>query len=124
MEMGLGKTLVALRYCKYLSTRKVLIVAPLSTFYGWQQEIGIEYSSTAIELLGTPPERSRALNRKSIFYILNKKGIWSIPKILLYNWDMVILDESDFIKAPPKKNKSKRFGTRPNTSRFFCENFK
>ncbi|GAG27633.1 unnamed protein product, partial [marine sediment metagenome] len=121
MEMGLGKTLVAIRYCKYLSVKKALIVAPLSTFYGWQKEIDIEYSSKAVELLGTPVERSKKLYNKGIYYLLNKEGIWSIPEILMINWDIVILDESTFVKSPPRKTAIKK---RLNTSKFFTQHFR
>jgi len=124
VEMGLGKTLTAIRYCKFLSIKKALIIAPLSTFYGWQREIVLEYSLKGIELLGAPQNRLKQLYSIGRYYLLNKEGIWSIPEIFKIDWDIVILDESTFIKAPPKKNKSERYGKRSNTSRLLCEKFR
>lgn len=123
-EMGLGKTLNSIRFCKHKGASKILIVAPFSAFDGWQIELELEGEPQAIELTGTRKQRLDKLNNGDKWYLLNHEGHLVIPHVKLINWDFVILDESDFIKSPPKNNKSKTFGVRPNVSRFYCTNFK
>ena len=110
IEMGLGKCLITLRYIQYLDVKNVLIVAPYSTFEGWQSELKAEGLPPALELIGTRKQRFELLFQDSKFYIINKEGYLAIPEIEIINCEMLILDESTFIKSPKSK-----------VSKFFCD---
>ena len=100
IEMGLGKCLITLRYIQYLDVKNVLIVAPYSTFEGWQSELKAEGLPPALELNGTREQRYKLLHERSKYYLINKEGFLSIPEIEYINCAMLVLDESTFVKSP------------------------
>lgn len=119
MEMRLGKSLVTVRAQKLFQSKRVLIVGPYSTFYGWLKEIQLENESlhgvTILE--GTKEERQQALicgwDAGHKWFILNKEGHMVVPEVADMSWDSVVLDESTCIKAQ---------GTQ--ISQFFMSNFR
>jgi len=123
MEMGLGKTIVAIRYCKSQFLGRNLIVAPYSAFNSWIEELHNEHEPPAVELIGSRKQRKALIYKDAKWFILNKEGHHSINQITEINWDIIILDESDFISRPPKTNKS-RFGRRLNTTAFYLKHFR
>jgi SNF2 family DNA or RNA helicase len=117
MDMRLGKTLTTIRrVMMYPNATKVLVVAPNSALGGWEEELekeGIDYE----RLSGTKEQRYAKLMGDCFwsanYYLINKEGWLSIPEIKNITWDVVILDESTFIKNPKAK-----------VTRFFLKNFR
>ena len=123
VQMRLGKTIVAIRSIKIRGSRKVLVVAPYSALYGWSLELEAEgeTSKGIVELYGTRDERLKMLETeysRSKWFLLNKEGHRVIPEIADYSFDVLVIDESTFIKAPYSKNKGS------TVTRFYCENFR
>ena len=65
LEMRLGKTIIAIRRIKTYQAEKILIVCPLSAFYGWVEELKKEKQEAPIELTGTRKKRLQLLGTKS-----------------------------------------------------------
>jgi SNF2 family DNA or RNA helicase len=115
--MRLGKTLVAVRTSKVYNPppdmqKKILVVAPSSTFADWLQELELEGESGTL-LIGPRKKRLQLLSEDLTWYIMNREGHRSIPEIADARWTAVILDESTFIKNPKIK-----------TTQFYCSNFR
>jgi len=114
LEMRLGKTLIAIRRIQtYPDIKKVLIVCPLSAMYGWQKELEYESIPPAIELTGTRKQRLKALRTNFKWFIINKEGHLAIREISEIDWNVVVLDESTFIKNP-----------KAGVSKFYCGHFR
>lgn len=130
MEMRLGKTLVAildiLRYLKHISWKSVLITAPRCVLPIWRDELMLEGvpKNEITFLTGTRGERLDNLKRRASFCLFNREGHLWLPEVANVPWEVVVGDESTFLKAPPRKNWSKGYGKRPNTAQFFIENFR
>jgi len=116
MEMRLGKTLVAIRRVKLYSIKhpSILVVAPNSALGSWESELKQEKESFRV-LQGTRQQRLDLLKSCDLrkWYLVNKEGFLSIPEIARFKWDVVILDESTFIKNPKAK-----------VTKFFLQNFR
>jgi SNF2 family DNA or RNA helicase len=87
LEMGLGKTLVAISIARYRiqfnNVKKVLVVCPTSIINNWENEIKkfSEYSSLIVR--AEREERSHRLSSKNhIFYIINYESIFPTLKDL------------------------------------------
>jgi hypothetical protein len=128
MEMRLGKTLSLIRHIKQLpNINRVLIVAPYSALDGWQEELNTE-GIDSYTLFGNRKERLDCLALfdsdlvvNPSYFLINKEGFLSIPEIARSVWDVVILDESTFIKTPWHHSKGK---LKSKTTFFFCNNFR
>ena len=114
LEMGTGKTRVALEIARRLGCKRLLIVAPLSAVGVWGREIGIYWPSLEVVdgVTGTVRERgtrvghplvspSRAWQttevQKARAVIVGYETYWREPlrkAILKYKPDMVIYDEA------------------------------
>lgn len=121
MQMRLGKTLVAIRRIRLYSSKpqKVLVVAPNSALGSWVEELERE-SETYLWLKGTRAERLKLITNihdgdtpNPTYYLLNKEGFLSIPEVKGVLWDVLVLDESTFIKNP-----------KAQVTKFFTNNFK
>jgi hypothetical protein len=101
MDMRLGKTLVVIRRVKLMVGRQLVLVAcPSSAIGSWQQELKMEGEDYYM-LLGTRKQRDRVLeNGGPGWYIINKEGHRSMPMLGHCPWDVVVIDESTFIKNP------------------------
>lgn len=125
MEMRLRKSPIVIRACRYYRCNTILIVCPYSAFSSWQYWLKVEDEPLAIELTGTSDQRYfKMLNEPGKYFIINKEGYLALPQLAHIEWDAVVLDESRFIHNPARFNKSKRFGKRSNSSKFFCTNFR
>lgn len=117
MEMRMGKTLVAIRRIqmyKPLSRKlKVLIVTTYSAFSGWNETLQGEQEFDRIKIVGTRKQRLDNLRVDMKWSIINWQGFLVVPEIATLPWDVVVLDESPFIKNP-----------RTLVSRFYTKNFK
>lgn len=113
LDMGLGKTAIALSVVEYLAYRemeisKVLIVAPKTVVQGVWQDEADKWEHTRkiriVEVLGSPRQREKALRSPGVVYAINYENLaWlcgyynhALDKV----FDMVIFDESSKMKSP------------------------
>lgn len=128
LDMGFGKTYIALRTLAYrfmrMESRSAFIVAPLNVAeLVWPAEIKqfpeFHWLSYSL-ILGTPKQRIRALRAKALIYITNYENLTWLSKILDNNLidfphDTIIFDELSKMKSPS----TKRFTAfRPHLERF------
>ena len=108
MEMGTGKSKVALDYCEIQKTFPVLIIAPNTIVENWVQEIKIHTGGSTIKMLrGSKKKRLEALGKETHYTIINYEGILSIGDELRGRFKCVICDESSRIKNPKAKTTKK-----------------
>lgn len=116
LRPGLGKTSITLsainilRYFKW-SVQKVLVVAPKKVAEGtWSKEASkwdhLQHLRV-VTILGTKPQRVKALNTPADVYVINRENIPWLVEYYQQSWpfDMVVLDESTSFK----NSQSKRF---------------
>lgn len=117
MDMRLGKTLISLRAIKLYpleEKRKILIVAPLSSFLSWKKELLSEKFNDFVFLHGSKKQRLQMLEEDHAVYVTNYEVIRPLKNELRkVNWNVVILDESTKIK----NNSS-------NVGKYFTKNFR
>lgn len=114
LDCGLGKTVITLTavwelLLDYFEIRKVLVIAPLrvarDTWPGelekWEHLEGIEMSA----VLGSEPERMKALNRRANVYVINRENVEWLVEHRIWDFDMVVIDELSSFKS----HKAKRF---------------
>ncbi len=103
MDMRLGKTLVAIRRVKLykIENPKVLVIAPNSALGSWMDELEMEGENFVL-LTGTKDQRLKKLHagKDCNWFLLNKEGHQAIPQIASLPWDVLIWDESHWIKNP------------------------
>ena len=112
LDMGLGKTAIALTVIEYLayqdlSVRKVLIVAPKSVVQGVWQDEADKWEHTrkikVIEILGSAKQRERALRTPGVVYAINYENLaWlcgHLNHALDRVFDMIVFDESSKMKS-------------------------
>ena len=117
LDMGLGKTAIALTAIEHLiydsyDVSRVLIVAPLRVARDtWINELGkwAHLKGLRMErILGTPKERIAALSRKAELYVINRENVeWLVKHYAgrRLPFDMLVIDElSSF-----KNSRAKRF---------------
>ena len=110
MEMGTGKTKVAIDNASYLFCEQlidtVIVIAPNSVYRNWEKEIGIHCSvEHSISLHKVDKKFNYQLNRLNYFLInvealSHTSGVQALSKIIepLGNRAMIIVDESTTIK--------------------------
>jgi SNF2 family DNA or RNA helicase len=125
MEMGTGKTKVAIDYAGIgfynFGVRRVLVIAPLSVLGVWPRQIRQHSGAPAriFRLQGPTQDRADLLKRITAspkddvltYCIINYEAIWREPdkgagiKDLLVHWkpDLVIFDECHRLKSPTSK---------------------
>ena len=114
LDCGLGKTVITLTavwelLLDYFEVRKVLVIAPLrvarDTWTGelekWEHLAGIEMSA----VLGSEPERMKALNQRANVYVINRENVEWLVEHSIWDFDMVVIDELSSFKS----HKAKRF---------------
>lgn len=117
LDMGLGKTAIALTAIEHLiydsyDVSRVLIVAPLRVARDtWINELGKWAHLKGLRMervLGTPKERIAALSRKAELYVINRENVeWLVKHYAgrRLPFDMLVIDElSSF-----KNSRAKRF---------------
>lgn len=107
MEMRTGKSLVAIHQTMEWQASKVLLIAPMSTWFDWENLLG-SMGINSITLSGpTKNKRDRLLKYYHLvkWIIVNPEGItrWGKDFFELIGADVCILDESVFIKNPKAK---------------------
>jgi len=112
LDCGLGKTVVTLSAVHkllfdYFSVKKVLVVAPLRVAqHTWTGEKEKWDHLGRLELslvLGSAPERIKALSRQAHIYVINRENIPWLVEQCPWDFDMVILDELSSFKSHAAK---------------------
>jgi SNF2 family DNA or RNA helicase len=109
MEMGTGKTKVAIDFCSILRENKVttkptLIICPNSVLWNWAKEVDTNesYYKYATVLEGTKKKRISILEDElkngCQYFIINYEGVLVLRDKLEGLFDIVICDESTRIK--------------------------
>jgi len=110
MEMGLGKTAVALTYADILlmagKANRVLVIGPKRVAESvWSQEAlkwehlkHLKFS----KILGDPQQRIAGAKAKADIYLINRENVNWLVGFLggAWWWDLVIVDESSSFKNP------------------------
>lgn len=114
LEMGMGKTVVALTAIQelmydYFEVQRVLVIAPLrvaeSTWIDecreWEHLRGLRVSP----VLGTLRQRVAALKAEADIYTINRENVPWLVEFYKTAWpfDMVVIDESSSFKNPQAK---------------------
>jgi ERCC4-related helicase len=113
LEMRLGKTVITISTVLSYPIRerkKILVITPYSAMQGWRNELRDTRQFAIREITGTRAQRVKRLNRirkerntnYSIWCIVNPEIHRSID-IDKIGWDVVIFDESPYIKNPKSK---------------------
>lgn len=115
LDMGLGKTISCLTALRQLKdegkvTEKVLIVAPkFVATKTWPEEIDDQDWKHIIGdfsysiITGTPAKRLKALNQDTEIHIINKENIVWLLENAVYDYQVLIWDESSSLKAAKNK---------------------
>ncbi|MBK7958395.1 MAG: SWIM zinc finger family protein [Bacteroidetes bacterium] len=108
-DMGLGKTVQVLTFLQSLINEnkqfKALVVVPTSLIFNWENEI-LKFTPTIKYLLHSGMERTRTTNDFSQFQlIITSYGLLrrDLEMFKSFEFDYVILDESQAIKNPLSK---------------------
>ncbi len=114
LQMRMGKSVIAIRRAKAVlgkdKNKKVLIVAPLGAFIGWEKEVKGEGFVLASFWAKTPKQRYKKFEEQiehHQFFIINPAFHTSFPELANYNWDMIIFDEAQSLMEP--RNKISKF---------------
>ena len=109
-DMGLGKTLETISFIKSLNINKpILIVAPTSLIFNWMNEFEkFSENEKIIPLYGNANERKKLIQSidpdKKISYITSYDSLRNdIENYKDIHFDLVILDEAQFIKNTQAK---------------------
>ncbi len=120
LEMGVGKTLVALMVLAAMAARRVLICCPLRVVPVWEQQIERHLDLPLIVVSLDDSVSSVASKRKlaeeklklaeatgrPLVIIINYDSVWRSPFAdwaEAQQWDLIIADESHRLKAPGGK---------------------
>lgn len=114
IEMGGGKTRIAIEHARRISAQRILIVAPLSVGPVWAAELA-RWSPhiSAVDAWHDPlPRRADRIRaamqsaRPPVAVIVNYDSFWrvSLEKLLMkIKWDLIVYDESHRLKTPSSK---------------------
>lgn len=90
-DMGLGKTLETIYYCKLANFNKVLIICPKAVLAHWKNQFHQWYPEITVEIL---PNRI-----KSNVVIVNYEQVRIHPELYSKTkWDLIVCDEAHKIK--------------------------
>ena len=128
LDMGLGKTAIALSAINDLlfdsfDAHRILVIAPLRVardtwpeeLRKWEHLSGLEFSVA----VGTEAERKAALWKRADIYIINRENVqWLIEESgLLFDYDMVVVDELSSFKSHQAKRLKSLMKVRPKVKR-------
>jgi SNF2 family DNA or RNA helicase len=113
-EMGLGKTKIVIDFSEIIKAKKVMVILPKTLCYSWEKEIKANLNMKNVVIIdatkGTSKSRvkhikakldNRKLDRYRKFVLINYESVINplIFKTLTdYDWDILTLDESTYIK--------------------------
>src|SRR6476620_8990239 len=101
MEMRLGKSVVAIRWAQPFHGRR-LVVAPLSTLKGWEQELRDEGETDVVWLTGISARARASLVTTAAhrWHLINYEALRSWHDAPSIRWSCLIVDESTRIRNP------------------------
>jgi len=116
MDMGCGKSAVAVTLAQIWDSRRVLVLCPKSVVGVWPREF-LKHSGDSFEVLplckGTTADKAKKaahfidrcrIKGKPAVVVVNYESAWREPfktfALKTAEWDLLILDESHRIKAP------------------------
>lgn len=108
LDMGTGKTKVAIDFINSISADKILVVCPKSVVSVWPLEFMrhsfFDFKIMTANIKGTVEQKRRKFQTESWdVLVLNKDIVWRsevADYLLSVNWDIVVYDESHHIKTP------------------------
>jgi len=104
MEMGTGKTRVAIEYILKTRKRPVLVVIPKSVLPAWEKELDLYPRLEVSYLFGKKVDRIAATHSQAPLHIINYEYLWTLlPELQARRYDTIIFDESTMIKSPRAK---------------------
>ena len=120
LEMGVGKTLVALMVLAAMAARRILICCPLRVVPVWEQQIERHLDLPLIvvaldDSVGSVANKKKLAEEKlklaevtgrPLVIIINYDSVWRSPFAdwaEAQQWDLIIADESHRLKAPGGK---------------------
>lgn len=120
LEMGVGKTLVALMVLAALAAKRILICCPLRVVPVWEQQIERHLDLPLIVValddnIGSVANKKKLAEEKlklaevterPLIVIINYDSVWRAPFsewAEKQQWDLIIADESHRLKAPGGK---------------------
>ncbi|MCL4783436.1 MAG: DEAD/DEAH box helicase [Bryobacterales bacterium] len=120
LEMGVGKTLVALMVLAALAARRILICCPLRVVPVWQQQIARHLDLPLIvvtldDRVGSVAKKRKLAEEKlklaeatgkPLVVLINYDSVWRAPFCEWaekQRWDLIVADESHRLKAPGGK---------------------
>ncbi len=101
LEMGCGKSIIAINYIMETRSFPAIIVCPASLKYNWAQEFYKHYKKRVIILSGTDPKKygPLACSGDKVFVInYDILHAW-VPVLKLIHPEILVLDESQMIKT-------------------------
>ena len=105
-EMGLGKSLQAIAVMHYLGLKDVLIICPNSLKANWQQEIK-KWTGKIAYIVDKRfiPGYIHIINYEKLirWAIKDEKGKLDLPPHIKNKWQLLIVDESHYIKEAKSK---------------------
>jgi len=105
MDLGLGKTAVALKIMEHLK-QKAIVFAPLRVIYStWPDEIKLWTPKITYDVIHGPNKRNVLMRSKADILLINFDGLkWFSKEVLSskVKWQrrILVLDESSMIKSP------------------------
>ena len=119
MDMGTGKTKVAIDVIQNGPIRTVLVCAPLAVVPTWPKEISTHFDGNLplVTVLGKGPIKKRAATARDAWdraaersqvavFVINHEAVWREPFrefVLSRQWDLLVVDESHRAKSPGGK---------------------
>jgi SNF2 family DNA or RNA helicase len=101
-DMGLGKSIQAIKAALNVSAKKVLVLCPASLKWKWADEFKKHFNIDAFVVAGTKPER-RAVWKSDAQYIIANYELL-LPQHdwddMPHEWDVLIADEAVYLKNP------------------------
>jgi SNF2 family DNA or RNA helicase len=108
LEMGMGKTIIALKFIKYHmaqnNVRKTLIIAPLRVAQSTWIEECLKWNDFSdikiVSCCGSASERLNAFRQEADIYCLNRENcVWLIQNVDVRQFDLLVLDELSSFKS-------------------------
>lgn len=104
-DMGLGKTVQVISACNKLAIKNTLVVCPAAARVNWQREFDTWSLYTTLTV-------HTALKSKPTENMVCSYGYMAANKAKLakIEWDLIVFDESHFLKAPKTKRTKAAYG--------------
>lgn len=103
-EMGLGKSAQAIRACDKLQAQRVLVLCPAVARLNWMREFEkFSRSSLSVSALLSSSTLPKQLSSLVTSYDLLASSASLRSKLMASTWDVLICDESHYLKNPDAK---------------------